>query len=223
VLIDVDSPGGTVNGVPELSDTISRGAQIKPVAAIANSQMASAAYWLGSQVGPGKKRLTAAPSADVGSIGVFRMHEDVSEMLAADGVKVTFLAMPEFKTEANPFEPLTDAAIEHHMGQVEATYDQFVSAVASGRGVPKSAVKERYGKGRMFHASQAADMGLVDRVASLPQLLAEFGGTLNQLEHAEADVLRDEICHAWECGQLEPITSGDVLLQRQKLRLKQKT
>ena len=87
VVLDVDSPGGTVSGVSELADIVYAGAQQKPVAAVANSQMASAAYWIASQVGGGQLRLAAASGADVGSIGVFRMHEDVSEAMAEAGIK----------------------------------------------------------------------------------------------------------------------------------------
>ena len=195
VLLDVDSPGGTISGVPELADIIYRGAQIKPVAAISNSQMASAAYWLGSQVGANKKALVASPSAEVGSIGVYRMHEDYSERMAQDGIKVSFLAVPEFKTEANPYEPLSEEARQHHMQQVQAGYESFVFAVARGRSVSKTAVKGEFGKGRMFGADDATTMGLVDRVATRNQLLSEMTGT--RLDAMEASVLQDDMRHAW--------------------------
>ena len=202
VIIDVDSPGGTTSGVQELADLIWEGSQRKPVAAIANSDMASAAYWLASQVGAGSKRLVAAPGADVGSIGVFRMHQDVSEALASQGVKMTMLAVPEYKTEANPFEPLTDQARDHHMGQVQAAYEEFVAAVSRGRSVSPGVVRSSFGKGRMFHASQAASMGLVDRVATLGQLAGEMLGGAVQATASEAAMLQDELCHAWETGEV---------------------
>jgi signal peptide peptidase SppA len=211
VIIDVDSPGGTVAGVEELADIISAGSQQKTVAAVSNSQMASAAYWLASQVGSGQKRLVAAPGSEVGSIGVFRVHEDFSEMLAADGVKVTFLAVPKYKTEANPYEPLTDEAVSHHMGQVEATYESFVSAVSRGRGVPAGQVKRGFGEGRMFDARQAAAMGMVDRVATLSQLLKETGATAGGLSVAESLVLQDELCHCYVSGDyLAPPTTPSI-------------
>jgi hypothetical protein len=171
-------------------------------AAQAFSEAASAAYWLASQVGPNQRRFAAAPGADVGSIGVYRMHEDYSEMLAQDGVAVTFIGTPEFKTEASPYAPLTEEAYDHHMAQVQATYEQFASAVARGRGVSASAVGEKFGKGRMFHASQAASMGLVDRVATLGQLAGEMLGGAVQATASEAAMLQDELCHAWETGEV---------------------
>lgn len=202
VLIDVHSPGGTISGVPELADIINRGSQIKPVATISNTLMASAAYWLGAQVGGGKKRMIAAPSAETGSIGVYRVHEDISEALALEGVKVTLLAVPEHKVEANPYEPLSDAAREHHMAQVEAGYEQFVADVARGRSVAKSVVKAGFGKGRMFNAQQAASMGLVDRVATRDEVLREFAGADVTLQAHELTTVQEELCHAWDAGMV---------------------
>lgn len=202
VVIDVDSPGGTTAGVQELADIIHEGAQRKPVVAVANSTMASAAYWIASQVGPG--RLMAAPGADVGSIGVFRLHEDVSEMLAHDGVKVTFLAMPEHKTEANPFEPLSAEAAQHHLQQVAATYDQFVGAVARGRGITTAAVKKGYGGGRTFHAEEAQQMGLVDGVATLRDVVGKMGVSKGKATiEAHDRELQEMLLAAWNSERME--------------------
>ena len=220
VLLDVDSPGGTINGVPELADVVYRGSQIKPVAAIADTQMASAAYWVGSQVGGSRKRLAAAPSADVGSIGVFRVHEDISEMLAMDGIDVSFIAVPEFKTEANPYEPLSESARVHHMSQVQAAYDMFVGHVARGRGVNKSMVKDAFGKGRMFHAQQAAEMGLVDRVATLGTLLHETGASNAVVTTAQSNALSDELCHAWETGVWQELIDPEAIRRREQMGLR---
>jgi ClpP class serine protease len=76
IVIDCDSPGGSVSGVPELAAKIfkARG-QGKRSSRVANSSMNSAAYWICSAA----DEIIAAPSADVGSIGVFTMHTDTSE------------------------------------------------------------------------------------------------------------------------------------------------
>jgi ClpP class serine protease len=127
------------------------------------------------------------------------MHQDVSEMLAAEGVKMTFIKAGKFKTEGNPFEPLSEDALAFHQGQVDATYEQFVGAVARGRGVNKSAVREGMGQGRMMHAAQSAEMGLVDRVATLGRVLEELGaGSTAKLTRAQSQQVEEELCEAWE-------------------------
>ena len=222
IVLDVDSPGGTVAGVQEVADIISQGSQIKETAAIANSEAASAAYWIASQVGPGQKRFAAAPNADIGSIGVYRMHEDVSQAVAAEGVQVTFLAVPEYKVEANPYEPLSAEAINHHMDQVNATYENFVSAVSRGRGVTAGVVKDQFGKGRTFDSERAVQLGLIDRVATMSDLFRELGasgGGGNELSAADTQDVTDTLCHAFECGTAEQMRDWQRERRERVLRL----
>jgi ClpP class serine protease len=129
------------------------------------------------------------------------MHQDVSEMLSAEGITTTFIYAGKYKTEANPFEPLSDDAAEFHQSQVDATYEQFVADVARGRNVNKSLVRDGYGQGRMFHAAQAAELGLVDRVATLGRVLEELGaGSSAKITSAQSQQIEDELCQAWEDG-----------------------
>lgn len=220
VVFDVDSPGGTVAGVKELSDTIyeAQKASGKPFAAVSNSEMASAAYWIGSQVGPG--RLFAAPGSDTGSIGVFRVHEDVSAALEEDGVKIEFIAVPEYKTEANPYQPLTDEAREHHMEQVAATYEEFVADVARGRRRQPQTVKTNFGKGRTFNAAQAAEIGLVDRVATLSQVIAELGPKARVSGQSASDEQKTaELCEAWNGMACETLVRGLTIDESRRRRI----
>lgn len=200
IVLDVDSPGGTVSGVQEAADVIWEASQQKPVAAISNSLMASAAYWLASQVGPKKQRLVASPTAKTGSIGVFVLHENIAGMLEQDGIEVTLIAEPPAKTEGNPFEPLSDEAKEHQAAQVKETYDMFVEAVGRGRGMRASLVKDGLGQGRVYGAKQAAEMGLVDRVATLPQLMQELGVQPSGGADRGQVELEKELAQVWEAG-----------------------
>jgi signal peptide peptidase SppA len=223
VVFDVDSPGGTTSGVEELADLIHTGSQRKPVVAVSNSQMASAAYWLSSQVGAKQLRLVASPGADAGSIGVFMMHQDVSEAMATEGVKVTIIQAGKYKTETSPFEPLSDEAREHLQTQVDATYDTFVNQVARGRGVAKSVAKDGFGQGRMYHAQQAAELGLIDRVATMGRVLDELGaGTSARITKAQSQTVEDELCQAWESGHelvFAPLPDISVTSHRLRMRI----
>ena len=66
IVLNIDSPGGSVYGVEELADKIYKARGTKPVYAVANSLAASAAYWIGSAA----SQLYVTPSGEVGSIGV---------------------------------------------------------------------------------------------------------------------------------------------------------
>lgn len=171
IVIDVDSPGGTIPGVMEAADAVWAARASKRVVAVANSMMASAAYWIASQA----HELVAIPSAldrCIGSIGVFTVHADIAEKLKQEGVKMTLISAGKNKAAINPFTPLTDDQRAEIQASVDAVYVQFLAAVARGRGVSVAQVKEQYGDGRAFSAPDAKAAGLIDRLATMEQVLA---------------------------------------------------
>jgi len=167
VLLEIDSPGGTVSGMPELAAEVRALAEQKHVVALANAQAASAAYWLASQA----DEVIATPEALVGSIGVFTIHEDYSAMMEKMGVKVTYISAGKYKTEVSPDQPLNDEARAHLQEIVDDAYGLFVGDVARGRGVSPSVVRSEYGQGRMLTAAAAKAAGLIDRVATADETI----------------------------------------------------
>jgi signal peptide peptidase SppA len=181
IIFDVDSPGGTVDGVQELADEIYNARGAKPIVAIANTMAASAAYWLASSA----KEVIVTPSGEVGSIGVFMCHEDWSKFNESMGVKPTYISAGKYKTEGNPDEPLSDDARAHFQSDVDAIYGTFTSTVARNRNVkPAEARGDNFGQGRMIQAKDAVKQGMADRVATLDQTLSRFGasGQVRQME-----------------------------------------
>ncbi|MCJ7678749.1 MAG: S49 family peptidase [Anaerolineales bacterium] len=173
VVLDIDSPGGSVFGVPELADMIFKARGGKPIIAVSNSLAASAAYWLASQA----DQIVVSPSSEVGSIGVYALHEDISEMVKGMGVAVTLVSAGKHKTEANEVEPLSEEARDAIQARVDDYYGMFVKAVARGRGVTESAVRGGFGEGRVVGAVEAVKLNMADRVATLGQTLQRFAGS----------------------------------------------
>src|SRR5207302_1719926 len=138
----------------------------KPTVAVANSLAASAAYWAASQAG----ELYAAPGAEVGSIGVYTLHADISEALSKDGVAVTQIAAGRYKTELSPFAPLGDDAKRHVQASVDQYHDAFVRAVARGRGTSQKFVRESMGEGRVLLPGDARAARMIDGIATLDQV-----------------------------------------------------
>lgn len=170
IVITVDSPGGSVYGVPELAAEILRARGQKSVVAVADSLMASAAYWIGSAA----EQLYVTPGGEVGSIGILTGHADMSQALANEGVTISLISAGKYKTEGNPYGPLTDEARAAIQARVDEYYGMFVGAVAKGRGVPASQVRNGFGEGRLVGADAAERMGMVDGIKTLDQVLTEM-------------------------------------------------
>jgi signal peptide peptidase SppA len=172
VVLDVDSPGGAVSDVPEMADEIYQARGAKPIVAVANTLAASAAYWIASAA----EELVVSPSGEVGSIGVFAMHQDMSAQLAQKGVTVSLISAGKHKVEGNPFEPLGEEARAAIQERVDDYYGMFVSAVARQRGVSRADVLSGFGEGRVVGAREAVRLGMADRVATLDETVQRLAG-----------------------------------------------
>lgn len=164
IVFDIDSPGGSVDGVTEFAQEL-RQARVgaKPIVAQIDTLCASAAYWLAANCA----EIVITPSGEVGSIGVFAVHEDISRAADAAGVTTTLISAGPYKTEGNQFEPLSDAARTAMQSQVDSFYSMFLGDVAKGRRVSVDTVAADYGQGRTLLAGPAMTAGVVDRIDTL--------------------------------------------------------
>jgi signal peptide peptidase SppA len=170
ILIDIDSPGGSVYGVAELADEIQSARSKKPVVAVANSLAASAAYWIGCSA----SEFYVTPGGEVGSIGVWQAHQDYSQALEESGVKTTLISAGKFKVEGNPYSPLDADAQSFMQSRVDDYYAAFTKSVARGRGVSVAQVREGMGQGRVLGAEAALAQNMVDGVATFDDVLKKM-------------------------------------------------
>ena len=186
ILIDIDSPGGSVYGVSELADLIYSARNQKPIIGIANSLAASAAYWIGSAC----SEFYCTPGGEVGSIGVYTAHQDVSKALEEEGVAVTLISAGRFKVEASPYGPLTDEARAAIQQSVDNYYGMFTKAVSRGRNVGIGQVRDGMGQGRCLSATDALAQNMIDDVMPFDDLIKKMqkGARSQRSLSAETDV-----------------------------------
>jgi signal peptide peptidase SppA len=173
VVLEIDSPGGEVFGVPEAWAAIRAAAKQKPVVASANSLMASAALYVASAA----SEIWVTPSGEVGSVGVYALHVDASKALEDMGEKWEFVEADDspYKVEGNPAAPLSVEGRAQIKKAVNRYMGYFVRDLAKGRGVSEHHVKEKFGKGRMLGPEEAVAARLVDRVGTLEQAIRRAG------------------------------------------------
>lgn len=171
IVFDVDSPGGTVEGVDELATEIRNARGKKKTVAVCNCLMASAAYYIASAC----SEIVVSPSSLVGSVGVYCAHEDDSKYLDELGVKISLVQFGENKTLGNPYEPLSDAARAEMQDKVDQFGAMFEKAVAKGRKITQAKVHESFGQGLCFTAAKAVKIGMADTVATLDEVLGRYG------------------------------------------------
>jgi len=166
VFLDIDSPGGTVAGTPELAAAVASINERKPVYAFSSGLMCSAAYWIASQA----RAVYATPSARVGSIGVVQAVIDNSAALDARGIKVEVFSVGKYKAMGAPGTPLTDDQRELIQSNLAETAADFHAAVLSrGRAIPAEAMEGQTFSGRQAQRFNLAGM-VPDRAEAMRRL-----------------------------------------------------
>jgi signal peptide peptidase SppA len=187
IVMDVDSPGGQVGGIEELSQKIYQARGTKPIVAVANHSMDSAAYWIGSAA----DEVVITPSGEMGAVGVWTAHDDISGALAQDGVKRTLISAGKYKVEGNPWQPLSEEARAAIQVDVDASYDAFLKSLARNRGTSPDLVRNGFGEGRTVGANRAVELGMADRIGTLDEtvdrlIIQTFTLSNDQKQAAEA-------------------------------------
>lgn len=167
ILLAIDSPGGQVSGVQDLADEVLRASQHKPVTAYIEDLGASAAYWIASQA----QRITANRTAEIGSIGVIAVLEDLSGAAEREGVKVHVVTTSPMKAVGVPGTVVLPEHLAYVGAMVETIGGFFFEAVARGRKL-SAARLAAVTDGRVWIAGQAQALGLIDGVESFEEALS---------------------------------------------------
>ena len=165
VALQISSPGGTVTGVEELANKVRSFG--KPTLAYTDSEMASAAYWIGSAA----DRVVASPSSTVGSVGVYMAIPDFSKAAEMQGIKMVVIKSGKFKGAGIEGTTLDEGQMANLQESVDEIHSEFKAAVLMKRKMVKAEAME----GQVFSGKQAAAQGLVTGLAdSFSEALRSF-------------------------------------------------
>ena len=164
VFLDIDSPGGSVSGTPELAQAVADLCKSKYTYAFSGGQMCSAAYWVASQC----DAIYVSPGARVGSIGVILPVVDSTEAYKQAGLRMEVFAAGKFKSTGFPGVALTEDQRALLQAEVEEIAEDFhVAVLARGRSIPAEAME-----GQTFSARQAMRFNLAGTVKNRASALA---------------------------------------------------
>lgn len=168
ILLHIESPGGTVAGTRELAQDVANVNRSKRVVAFIEDLGASAAYYVASHA----SKVYANSSALVGSIGTLLVLEDSSGKAEREGVVVHVLSTGPHKGVGIPGAKITPAQLAEEQRLVNTMGQTFVADVNAARGL-KLEMGKGAADGRVFIASEALSLGLIDGILSAEQALAE--------------------------------------------------
>jgi len=178
ILLDIDSPGGSVDGSFTLADLVSAAAAVKPMVAFVDGDGCSAAYLVACSAG----RIVAGETADVGSIGVVTSVLDRTEQNRALGIRRHVITAGRYKAVGSPDLALDRAGEDYIRGRLDVLYGLFVDRVAAARGVSREFVLDEMADGRVFLGREALARKMVDVIGERGDALRLLSSEINKTE-----------------------------------------
>jgi len=169
VLLVVNSPGGAVAPSVELAYAIKELTEIKPVVAYASGVIASGSYYASIWA----DKIIANPGSMVGSIGVIMQGLNTEELMAKIGVSTQTVKAGKYKESGTPTRKWFDYEKEQLQSIIDDTYNMFITDVSNARKL-KVSDHTKFADARVFTASQAKKVGLVDEVATISKAQSEL-------------------------------------------------
>jgi signal peptide peptidase SppA len=166
LVFDFDTGGGSVAGTERLADAIFNARNSgKNTIAVVNELCASAGLWTASQC----DRIVSPASGSIGSLGIYTVHIDDTEMLSEIGIKKTVVRRGKYKAKSE--RAMTPDDEEDTQRWIDEGYSQFIDAVARGRSRRPEEVMELWGESQLFRGSEAVSNGLADEIGTLQDVL----------------------------------------------------
>jgi protease-4 len=159
LIVDINSPGGTVVGSEELFRDLRKIAAKKPVVAVMGTLAASGGY----MTALGADHIVAREGTITGSIGVIMQSADVTGLLKKLGIEPEAIKSAPLKAVPSPLEPLTPEGREATKAVVMDMYDMFVGMVAERRNLSPDEAK-KLADGRVYTGRQAVALKLIDEI-----------------------------------------------------------
>ena len=157
VLVEIDSPGGTVTGSERLFEALRRLSAKKPTVAVISDLAASGAYIAAI----GTDYIVSQDNSLVGSIGVLFQFPNFASVLDKIGVKVETIKSSPLKAAPNGFEPTSAEAKAAINALVVDSYGWFKGLVKSRRRLDDQQLAA-VDDGRVFTGRQGIGLHLVD-------------------------------------------------------------
>lgn len=189
IVLRVDSPGGSALTSELIWREIELTKKVKPVVVSMGNVAASGGYYISCNA----NRIFAEPGTITGSIGVFGVLPNFTELSGRIGVHTESVSTHKNASGYSLFTPLKDDTRAIIQESVEKVYTTFVSRVATGRKLTPEQV-DALGQGRVWSGTEALKNGLVDEIGGLNAAIkyaAKLGKTTSYITQSYPEFEKD--------------------------------
>jgi len=211
IVVQINSPGGTIGAVQEICDQIRLARQEgkKVVASIADMAF-SGGYYIATAC----DEIVANPGSLTGSIGVILVTANLKKLFDMLGIKFNVVKSGEHKDIGAYWRDMTPQERELLQRLIMDCYHQFLESVSEGRGIPMDKLL-RLADGRIFSGQMALQSKLVDRLGTFQDAVsraAELAGIKGKPRVVEPQVEPFERFFRLLDARLKPPSLREALL-----------
>jgi protease IV len=164
VVLRINSPGGSVVASELMHEEIMRFRSTgRPVIAVLMDVAASGGYYIACAC----DEIIAQPSTVTGSIGIIMQMVDVTGTMKLIGVNTDAITSGRYKDAGSPLRPMKPDEREIFQDIVDDMFGRFVDVVAEGRPKLDQGRVRAIADGRVYTATQALELGLIDRIGTI--------------------------------------------------------
>lgn len=172
IVLDINSPGGTVAAVQNIYSEILKAKQKgKKVVALFRDVAASGGFYIAMAA----DKIVAEPGTITGSVGVIMQTSNVEGLFEKIGVKMVPITSGKYKDMGSAFRPMSEEEKALLQDMVNDTYTQFFAAVKAGRPNVAEETLREYTDGRVFTGQRAYNLGFIDRLGGEDEALKLAG------------------------------------------------
>ena len=179
IMLEINSPGGSVVGSDEISRKVLEVRETKPVVAQMGEIAASGGYYLASAA----NKIVASPATLTGSIGTIMQVPEFSGLYDKLGIRFQTIKAGKLKDMGASDRELIQEERDVLQALANEAQEQFLAAIVQGRRMEEGELRE-LADGRIYSGKQAKDNGLVDELGSFESAI-DYTAALAQLKNPQ--------------------------------------
>ena len=172
IVLRINSPGGSALASDLIWNAIEKAKQTKPVIVSMGNVAASGGYYIACNA----NKIFAEPTTITGSIGVFGILPNASELSKKNGINAEVVSTHNNASHYSVVKPLHPKLKSTIKSGIEFVYETFINRVAQGRKLSVEKV-DNLAQGRVWSGSQAYENGLVDELGGLEDAILYAANT----------------------------------------------
>lgn len=180
IVLEINSPGGDVNGLFECCEYLSKATGVKPIHAHVTGLCCSAAFAIAASC----TDISATETSEIGSVGIYSEAQNWEKFDEKQGLLTRIFRSKNAKNKN--LSAFTEEGAQDRQEKMDFYEDCFYTVLSEGRGMDRDRCIESFGHGASFLAREALERNMVDSIVAYDELISKLSSP-DDVEEDEGD------------------------------------